>query len=483
MSNRSIRKRLIIVLTCILVSSFLLLSVINYKATKENVRAELLSALPLTGETIYSDIHGALMRPIFISSLMAHDAFLTDWVSNGEKDLGQITRFLDGIKNKYGFFTSFFVSNLTNNYYHFNGILKQISKNDAHDVWYYSFIDTKKEFVLDVDTNQAADDALTVFLNFRVQDDQGKLLGVTGVGLKMDIVSTFLKKADKKYGRLVYLVDRKGIIQAHPYLASVQDKDIHHQPGLGELADSILQDTKPPTSYEYETDGKQMMVSVRYMPDLDWFLVVEQDVNSVLSAARLNFARTIGVGLAVSIVVIIISLLTVNHFQLRLERLARTDELTGLANRREFEAGYERAVARYKRQKSPFALVLLDIDSFKQINDKLGHLTGDSVIVEVAGTVRSSTRASDLPARWGGDEFVILLEGGLQEAHTAAERIRETLRTRKLPAELQGHQVTVSCGIAQYEEDDSLDTTISRADKALYVAKTKGRDQVSGFSD
>ncbi len=481
MRSSSIRKRLIIALTCILVSSFLLLSIINYKATRDNVRAELLSALPLTGETIYSEIHGALMRPMLISSLMAHDAFLVDWVASGERDLGKITRFLETIKNKYGFFSSFFVSNITHNYYHSNGILKRISKNDAHDVWYYSFVDSDKDYILDVDTNQAADDALTVFLNFRVQNSQGKLLGVAGVGLKMDIVSKFLKKADKKYSRLVYLVDPEGIIQAHPNLGSVQDKDIYNSPGLGELADSMLQAAKSPSNYEYETDGKQMLVSVRYMPDLGWFLFAEQDVDRVLAAARHNFARTIAVGLGVSIIVIISSLLTVNHFQLRLERMARTDELTGLANRREFESGFDLAVARYKRQKKPFSLILLDIDSFKQINDSLGHLAGDGVIVEVARTIRASARGTDLPARWGGDEFVILMEGDLQDARSTAERIREKLRTQTMPGELQELRVTISCGLAQYEEDDSLDATITRADNALYAAKKHGRDQVADF--
>ncbi len=479
MINKTIRMRLIIALTCILVSSFLLLSIINYKATKENVRAELLSALPLTGETIYSEIHGALMRPMFISSLMAHDTFLVDWVTSGEKDLGKITRFLKEIKEKYGFFTSFFVSEITGNYYYYNGILKRLSKDDPHDVWYRDFVDTDKEMVLDVDTNQAANDALTVFVNFRVLDQHGKLLGVTGVGLKMSIVSQFLKDADKKYNRLVFLVDSKGLVQAHPNLDAISSTNIHDEPGMGPLADSMLQAGNPPSNYEYETDEGQILTSVRYMSDLDWFLIVKQNENSVLAAARHNFFRTIFVGLIVSIIVIIISLLTVNHFQVRLERMARTDELTGLANRREFEAGFERAVARHKRSGTPFSMILLDVDSFKHINDSLGHLAGDSILVSVGEAIRNSTRNVDLIARWGGDEFIVLVEGKLEEARSAAERIRKDVRQLPGASGLKSGPVTVSCGIAQYEEDDNLDALMTRADKALYASKQQGRDRIS----
>lgn len=479
MINKTIRIRLLIALTCILASSFLLLSIINYKATRENIRTELLSSLPLTGETIYSEIHEALMRPMIIASLMAHDTFLEDWVTSGEKDLSKITKFLKEIKKKYDFVTTFFISAKTRNYYYSKGILKKVRKKDAYDSWYFDFIKARTMWDLSVDANQADNDALTVFLNFRVQDQKNKLLGVAGVGLKMTIVSKFLKKADEKYKRLAYLVAPDGTIQAHPDLSKLRYTDIHHKPGLGPMTDSILQPQKPPSNYEYKTNGNLTLVSVRYMPDMDCFLFVEQNVDAVLAAARNNFTRTIIVGLAVSVVVIIITLLTVNHFQLRLENMTRTDELTELANRREFESGFEQAVARHNRHGTAFSLILLDIDYFKRLNDTLGHLMGDNYLVHVARCIQKGVRATDLPARWGGDEFAVLVEGTLEDARAAAERIRKDVRQLKAPPELKGAPVTISCGVAQYEKDEDLDGLLARADNALYASKQHGRDRVS----
>ena len=134
----SIRTRLILVLTLILLSGFFITNVISYRASKHQIHSSIVeNSLPLARDNIYSEIQRDLARPIFVSSLMANDTFLKDWVRTGEKQTDQIIRYLTEIQEKYGFFSSFFVSDVKNNYYHFKGILKQVHLDDAHDVWYY----------------------------------------------------------------------------------------------------------------------------------------------------------------------------------------------------------------------------------------------------------------------------------------------------------------------------------------------------------
>jgi diguanylate cyclase (GGDEF)-like protein len=165
-----------------------------------------------------------------------------------------------------------------------------------------------------------------------------------------------------------------------------------------------------------------------------------------------------------------------------LERQASQDVLTGLANRRRFEQDLAAAMARSRRDGSTGALLMLDLDRFKQINDSQGHPAGDRLIKEVAKVLRRRTRESDSLARLGGDEFAVILPRCSRgEAQLAAEAIGEEIRAYR-PQEVEG-RVTVSIGVALFGEDPrtSVATVVSEADAAMYAAKDEGRDGVRVF--
>jgi len=156
------------------------------------------------------------------------------------------------------------------------------------------------------------------------------------------------------------------------------------------------------------------------------------------------------------------------------ERLATRDGLTGLANRRLFEESLEREIARSGRRGSPLALVVLDIDHFKDVNDTLGHQAGDAVLREVGQVLSEKTKASDLPARYGGDEFVVLLpDCSSADSVTVAERLRAAVAAR-----LTTVKVTVSAGTAALPDNaHDGERLVAAADAALYEAKRSGRNQ------
>ncbi|CAK0778099.1 two-component system, cell cycle response regulator [Gammaproteobacteria bacterium] len=160
--------------------------------------------------------------------------------------------------------------------------------------------------------------------------------------------------------------------------------------------------------------------------------------------------------------------------------LATTDALTGLANRRHFLTQMEKELARLQRFGEPAALLMLDLDHFKWVNDGYGHAAGDTVLKGFAETLRETLRKVDLAGRLGGEEFAILLPGtDIQAAYLFAERLRE--QVARMAVEIAGKtlRVTVSIGIAVLTRNDaSADTVLARADKALYRAKAGGRDRV-----
>ena len=173
--------------------------------------------------------------------------------------------------------------------------------------------------------------------------------------------------------------------------------------------------------------------------------------------------------------------------QAELERLALTDTLTGLANRTLLNDRLDQALARLHRESSCAALLMLDVDRFKLVNDSLGHQVGDALLVEVASRIEAVTRADATVARLGGDEFVVLAEGlrSPSEAHAVAVRLLKVLRQPYVLAPGADSIVaTVSIGISVAESADRTPSDLYReADLALYRAKDAGRDQYALFDD
>jgi diguanylate cyclase (GGDEF)-like protein len=163
-----------------------------------------------------------------------------------------------------------------------------------------------------------------------------------------------------------------------------------------------------------------------------------------------------------------------------MEHKAKTDYLTGLYNHRSFQSMLTAEMARAGRHAHPLSLLIIDLDYLKQVNDQFGHMAGDAVIREVGETIRSECREYDLPARYGGEEYTVILpETTLHEALELAERLRERIASRAFSG--VGH-VTASIGVANYPINAlGKDELVRVADRALYDAKNNGRNRVSHF--
>lgn len=160
------------------------------------------------------------------------------------------------------------------------------------------------------------------------------------------------------------------------------------------------------------------------------------------------------------------------------ERQALVDGLTGLANRRAATDALHAETARAQRLQTPLAIVLADLDGFKDVNDEYGHAVGDEVLRTFADVLRRTLRESDVAGRWGGEEFLLLLPGADEEgAVQLAERIRLTLADRSIPG-APGLSVTASFGVAEYAGESNGDDLVVAADGALYRAKRAGKDRV-----
>ena len=472
------RDRILLLFAGLLAIGFLATSLTSYYVSKREIHDSIVDReLPLTSDTVYSEIQKDLVRPIFISSMMASDTFLRDWVIHGERDVPQVTKYLNEVMTRYGAFTSFFVSDASAIYYHASGKLRKVSADDPLDAWYYRVRTMTEPYEINVDPDQANRNNLTIFINYRVLDYKGRYLGATGVGLTVDAVRHLLSEYQKRYMRNVYFVSPEGRFILFGDSPAHNGSDLKSVEGLRDIADKVL--ASPTGSYQYRLNGTDHLLNVRYVPELKWYLFVEKVEDDALSGIR----KTLYVNLLICVICIAVILLltsaTLRRYQGRLEEMATIDKLTGLINRQAGEMLLAQSLADARRMPLPLTAVMLDIDHFKQVNDRYGHLTGDRVLQHVAALIKPDLREADIACRWGGEEFMLLLKNC---TGTQAMMIADKLRTviAETPFNMAGKPLTltVSAGVAEAADSDTPEQLLDRADHAMYEAKNSGRNRV-----
>jgi diguanylate cyclase (GGDEF)-like protein len=472
------KHRLIATLSLLLCLAFAATATVNYQVSSSAIRESIVaSELPLTSDNLYSEIQKDLIRPVLISSMMASDTFLRDWVLAGERDNRAMVKYLREIKDRYGAFTSFFISERTRTYYQTEGVLKTVREDEPRDVWYFRVRAMSAPYEINVDPDLANQDTMTIFINYRVLDYGKRFLGVAGVGITMDAARALIDSYQKRYGRDIYFVDRRGAITLIGQNSRVQASDVRAIEGMGAIADGILRTGAG--SFQYTRGGRERLLNVRLIPELDWFLFVEGTADEALEGVRRTLYANLIICILVTVIVLLATSLTINRYQSRLEEMATTDKLTGLANRQAFDLLVPQAISEALRHKAPLCAILIDIDHFKAVNDRLGHLAGDKALRSVAGIIKSSLRASDIVARWGGEEFLVILKNVVPtQAVLLAEKIRQAVEDAPIAWRSEAIRLTVSLGVAAHRDGDTPDQLIARADRALYEAKEQGRNRV-----
>lgn len=203
-------------------------------------------------------------------------------------------------------------------------------------------------------------------------------------------------------------------------------------------------------------------------PEESWFEAIIKPVNNATSNSNL--------------VIWSVRDITKTHLlEVRLKQLSETDELTGVLNRRAFQINLDKALSTHSTQSKTLSCIMIDIDHFKEINDQVGHFSGDQVINHVAKICQKTIRGSDFIGRLGGEEFAVILSNtSAIQAYDVAERIRQAIESA--PCCIDGIEIntTVSIGVAEYDKQVSTTKELMiRADKAMYYSKHAGRNQVT----
>lgn len=295
------------------------------------------------------------------------------------------------------------------------------------------------------------------------------------------------------YDQPFFLIDPRGVViltnrpalqfrrmwpVATPYRTNADAATLHDQPVL----------TREILDGAWETiDGERGYMGRRSIGDTQWSIAVVEPLQEIFASRTLGIAITLAMTIATLFYVLARARSIADSVQLakrlELQELASelnlraiSDPLTGLNNRRRFDEMLTIEVVRSQRYATPLSVVLFDIDYFKKINDTYGHLVGDKVLIQLSQFIASRVRSTDVLARWGGEEFSLLLPGSdAQMARDLSENLRDMISDCRFGG---AGPVTCSFGISEYGKDMTEEDFIARADAALYIAKQNGRNRV-----
>ena len=443
-----------VVFICFLLSTFVSLASLHIMARRN---AEELSKTMAAG--IYDTISAEMSEPVMVARTMANDYFLIDMLRH-EQDYGEaeatrlLADYLSGLRDGLDCQSAFLLSAQSLRYYAATGESKLIDPHSGgRDSWYADFMAGGNAYDLDVDLDEFGQDAWTVFVDARIDDADGSLLGVCGVGLRMTGTQALFGDLERDYGVKISLVDQEGLVKVDTDQSRIE---------TARLEDVALSGQN---DYLFRKTAENRFTVTKYVESLGWYLVVESDGRGPVS----QFIHVILVNVALCVLVMAVLVFAIHILINRTRALTHAsfrDQTTKLLNRRAFEE--EKASLTHPDR--DFACVTADVNGLKQVNDTLGHAAGDELIMGAARCLEACLGRYGKVYRIGGDEFVALLKCSEEQLQDALRQLGDRVRSWR------GDKVdslSLSCGSATAREfpEESIAGISRISDERMYADK------------
>lgn len=465
-------------IAAILVAGICTISFLFLHAYKKVVIDCTESACRLAESDIYAGIKELIQKPRFIAEAMADDALLMDLLAENDND-SPITDYLQAIDARYSGeqAETFLISSASNAYFTGDGYQYTMRRGDAQDAWFYDFIDSGANVSSFVrpDTNTGEE---SIFVFCRVSNEDAAPIGVTGIRIPIMRIRMLLTQYVNDYDLQASLTDKSGDVRIDASNQTPDVQNVFDIAGVAPLEGSLFQNTIGGKLLWITENNTKQCLMVRYMPGLDWYLVVIKDTVDQTALYRATVSRMAIIMLCVIVLVLLLVTTVISRFNKHMIDLATTDDLSGLHNRAWFDAQFFSILPPHKDLS--YTLFILDIDYFKHINDAYGHLTGNRLIRLTAKQLARSVGRAGHVARWGGDEFVGLLRLPQAEAELLLEKLRDTVAKASI---IYGYPISISVGASHLTRQIPLAQALALADTALYLAKSDGRNCVRWHND
>ena len=436
-------------------------------------------AVPLAA----ANLGAALQRDISLAVIgvagLADDVVLREAASNPDTDRDSLLAHLRLLQHGADTSRYFLILRRDQSYLDGQGVTRVARPDELRGDWDKPGRFTQYAAAVDVTGDPGSTQLLTV--RVPLLDADQHCIAIVGVAGPMEAFRRSLIQVSGDGALGVYLIDPNGaIVLADKH--SEQSGNIRAIPALQALADTLLKNQQSQRAYtaNFDQSSLQLVTAPIIGPGLT-LLVLEKPgyhnsnpANEVWSLVQVS-ALCAGV---LTLLAVALAWFWITRYHQHVRNLASRDSMTGLLNRQSFVQSFKEASLEMQRLKLPLSLILFDIDSLKKINETQGHASGDRVIRELARLSRRSVRGSDILCRWGGEQFVLLLKRcELDQAYKIAEQLRLNVQNHQFNHNNRTTPVTISLGVAQWTESETMDDLATRVDEAVGLAKAEGRNR------
>ena len=324
----------------IIVVGFLLTTILSYRANFSSSLENLQQVTDLTSEGIYHQISTAFNKPVNISLTMANDSLLHDVLILEKENpdnpgiIQKIREYLNTYQEKYGYDSVFLVSAATSRYYNYNGLDRVLRPDDPENSWYFdSLPDTDVDYTMNVDNDQVegAGNAITIFVNCKVWDSTGDFLGIVGIGVEIDGFQRTLQDYRNQFGINSYLIDDEGIIELSTHYSGYENVNLFETNTLsGTQSRQNILDWKSSEAlrfWDQDSFGqKRNYIVSRYLPEIQWHLVVERDTSTLLTRLNHQFILTACILAVILIIILLVITRVIRRFNRQIIDLTHTME-------------------------------------------------------------------------------------------------------------------------------------------------------------
>ncbi|WP_374289893.1 diguanylate cyclase [Desulfovibrio desulfuricans] len=620
----------------IIIVGFSVTSVISYRSNMDTLKKEAESVTRLASEGMMYQIDAIFAQSIHVSLTMAHDSFLINFLSKEKENLEDpsytqnIKEYLAAYRKKYDYDSVFLVSMQTDRYYNFTGVDRIVDHSAPENKWVHEFVAANNEFSLNIDNDKADHDTITVFVNCSVKNKDNEIVGIVGVGFKVNTVQAMLTKYEQQFAVKTYLVNDNGAVQISSSGHAAADSSMFATQAFAAAKKNLQKNSSDCSDLWYSDNGANGYAVTRYLPAPNLYLVTDKNTSEIIKQIRIKYYTGAVIVFVTMLIVILIVTTIIRRYktkivsltiaeelkyhailqnatsqiydsiiefditndiacgegtkrflqqlglkpgtpysamlqtivtkhihpdhaalfmqtfspdsvrtalerqcnklscdflyadkngeyiwyretgyvlrwaendsihivicrqnidkdkklELSLQEMALKDGLTGLYNKMTTQSLIEKRLAEHQHGKGVLAMIMLDIDNFKELNDSLGHVVGDKIIQEFAHNISAGFGAKDTIGRVGGDEFVVLT---LQQSQGALldklEEFSRSIRAASFGGDGRYH-LAASMGVAIFPQHGTTFSDLyARADAALYRAKQGGKDTFVFFEN
>lgn len=313
--KKNVLLRTNVFICAVIIFGFLLTSYISYHSNNGIFKKDIEHISNLTSEGIYYEIDSIFTKPINISLTMANDSLLKTFLME-EKIRGEDEEFIQTMrdylmayKEKYDYDSVFLVSAQTQRYYHFDkGVDRVLTEGNPENDWYYAFLEDEREYALNIDNDevQSADNEINIFINCKIYSSDGEIMGVVGVGFGVDTMQEMFRSYEETFELRAYLVDEEGMIEISTDRTGYEKTDFFPDTPYLSYKDTLLQNRTGTNSIWYSSGDRRGFLVTRYVPNLEWHLIIDYDTAELETALHRQFVTGIAIIVLVIAAVLVI---------------------------------------------------------------------------------------------------------------------------------------------------------------------------------